>query len=104
MPEKVITEQNPSSLERMVRPILTESNRGVVSDVLGNQVEITYETPAGPIKQIYRIEQFVGTVPKEGDHVEARVIINVIDGVPNSDFESDIPSFEGREIKGQVRI
>src|SRR3989442_845022 len=35
------------------RPYIMESHRGVVSEVVGNQVEITYETPAGPLKQIY---------------------------------------------------
>ncbi len=89
-------------------PYIMESHRGVVSEVLGNQVEITYETPAGPLKQIYSREQFVGgTIPNEGDDVEAKVTVTVVDRETNlfeEDFESDIPSFEGRAIKGQARI
>lgn len=54
------------------RPIILESHQGVVSEVVRDDVEITYETMAGPIKQIYHREQFVGTVPKEGDHVEPK--------------------------------
>src|SRR6059036_3672350 len=30
------------------RPRIVESHRGVVSEVLGDEVEITYEMPAGP--------------------------------------------------------
>jgi hypothetical protein len=90
------------------RPCIIESHRGVVSDVLGNQVEITYETPAGPIKQIYNREQFRGgVIPNEGDDVEAKVTVSVVDRETSEveeDFESDIPSFEGRGIKGQARI
>ena len=90
------------------RPRIMESHRGVVSEVLGNQVEITYETSAGPLKQIYNREQFVGgVIPNEGDNVEAKVTVTVVDHEPNvfeEEFESDIPSFEGRAIKGQARI
>ena len=90
------------------RPRIMESHRGVVSEVLGDEVEITYETPAGPLKQIYSKEQFDGGIlPNEGVDVEAKVTISVVDRKTSEveeDFESDIPSFEGRDIKGQVRI
>src|SRR6266508_1448418 len=89
------------------RPSIMETHRGVVSEVMGDEVEITYETPAGPLRQIYSSERFVGGIPNEGDNVEAKVTVTVVEREPNvfeEEFESDIPSFEGRAIKGQARI
>jgi len=88
----------------MKQLILTESLRGVVSEVLGNQVEITYETRSGPMKQIYNREQFLGgKMPHEGDSVQADLAIWLVDREPTR-ATSDIPSFEGRSIKGELRI
>ncbi len=54
--------------------ILTESHRGTVSEVRIREVVITYETPTGPTKQVYRHEQFMeGTALRVGDAVIFRL-------------------------------
>ncbi len=56
--------------------IMHETHRGTATEVEGNEVAVTYETPDGPIEQIYHRSQFVhGDLPEEGDQLEAHVIL-----------------------------
>ena len=67
------------------RLCLHETHTGVVSAVIGDQIEVTYETAEGPLKQIYHRDQFMGQkVPQEGESVEAHVMLAT---VPQSDSQ-----------------
>jgi hypothetical protein len=90
-------------------PQLRESYRGVVSEAAGDQIEVTYETLEGPLKQIYASDQFLnGKLPAEGDSVEARITVSVVrDSAQerkSADFESDLPSFRERASTGRIQI
>lgn len=65
--------------QREGRLCLHETHRGVVSAVVGEQIEVTYETAEGPLKQIYQRDQFIGSkLPQEGDSVEAHVMLSTV--------------------------
>ena len=56
--------------------IMHETHRGTATEVEGDEVAVTYETPDGPIEQVYHRSQFVhGDLPEEGDQLEAHVIV-----------------------------
>jgi hypothetical protein len=75
---------------------------------MGEQVEVTYETLDGPLKQVYDRTQFVpGKVPEEGDAVEAHVIIAVgkgSDAQTESGETSDLPDFRDKGVSGTIRV
>ena len=53
-----------------------ETHRGVVTDVEGDEIAVTYETEEGPVEQVYERSQFVdGKVPAVGDAIEAHVLV-----------------------------
>lgn len=61
-----------------MRVLLTDTHYGRVSEVMGEQVEVTYETAQGPIRQIYDRNQFNGgEMPNEGDNIEVKVTVSV---------------------------
>ncbi len=90
------------------RICLREVHRGTVSEVVGAQAEVTYETPDGPLKQVYERKQFVrGKLPEEGDAVEAHVIVVVgqaSEAQKEPEETSDLPEFRDRGISGTIRI
>ena len=62
--------------EREGRMCLSETLEGVVSRVLGEDIEITYETEDGPLKQVYAMAQFArGKAPAEGETVRTFAFI-----------------------------
>jgi hypothetical protein len=94
------------------RVCLHETHKGVVSAVIGDQLEVTYETPDGPIKQIYSRKQFVEhNVPKEGDALDGYVILT---RKPVTDLKQDTgvpeeksglaPEFRSKSTIGTTRI
>lgn len=56
------------------RICLYETVRGVVTAQESTEVEVTYETPEGETRQIYES----GRLPREGDTVEAHVMLSVV--------------------------
>jgi hypothetical protein len=91
------------------RLCLLEFHRGVVTEIIGEQVEVTYDTPEGPLKQIYNCSQFMnGKIPNEGDRIEASVTVAVIERGQaegeESNFDNDLPSFKDRATSGPIRI
>jgi hypothetical protein len=77
---------------------LRETRSGVVSEKTDDQVEITYDFPEGPLKQVYDSTQFLdGKMPEEGDSVEARLTLIVVEKFAERDSSNDVselPSFE----------
>lgn len=56
------------------RLCMHEKNEGRVVHVGDDGVEVEYETPGGPLTQVYHREQFLGgKLPEEGHHFEAQV-------------------------------
>jgi hypothetical protein len=56
------------------RLAMHEPNGGVVTRVVDGQVTVQYDTPDGPLEQVYDWSQFVGgNLPQEGDRIEAHV-------------------------------
>lgn len=54
-----------------------ETHRGVVTDVEGDEVAVTYETEEGSVEQVYQRSQFVqGQLPEVGDAIEAHVLVS----------------------------
>jgi hypothetical protein len=57
---------------------LYERHVGVAAASFGNEIQIVYDTPEGPLKQMYSVSQFMaGKVPECGDSVEAYVLMCV---------------------------
>jgi len=86
-----------------------ETHRGVVSEVCGDQVEVTYETAEGPLKQIYHRDQFAqGKLPTEGEAIEAHVMVAASEpkaaNEKELDVTSDLPTFSDRAVSGPLRI
>lgn len=82
-----------------------EQHVGVVTEIVGDQVEVTYE-PNG-IVQIYHRSQFVhGKLPAEGSRIEAHVIIGATDPIEHTEVEkeSDLPNFAGKGQSGTIRV
>jgi hypothetical protein len=53
-----------------------QSHTGVVTRVIDDEVVVRYDSPDGPLEQVYDRSQFSkGQVPAEGDAVEARVFM-----------------------------
>jgi hypothetical protein len=53
-----------------------QSHAGVVTRVIDDEVVVRYDSPDGPLEQVYDRSQFSkGQVPAEGDVVEARVFM-----------------------------
>jgi hypothetical protein len=56
---------------------LYETHEGVVSEVVGDQIQVTFETENGPLRQVYHRSQFMGKkLPDEGEIVEANVFLS----------------------------
>jgi hypothetical protein len=86
---------------------LFEKRSGIVTEKLGDEIEVTFDLPDGPLKQIYRLSQFKGDrLPSEGDMVEARLSLVIVDQPErsDSDFDSPLPSFEDIESPKEVQI
>lgn len=88
--------------------IINEVHEGVVTEVIGSQFEVTYETKTGPIKQLYHRDQTVqGIAPSEGSAIRASVTISLIteQDVKKIDLESDapIPSLKSRAVAGPIK-
>jgi len=85
-----------------------ETHSGSVTEILGDQVAVTYETPDGPLKQVYDRTQFMhGKLPEEGDVVEAHVMIAVAkspDVQKEAEEASDLPDFRDKGTSGTIRI
>jgi hypothetical protein len=85
-----------------------EEHLGLVTGALGDQVEVTYETGEGRLKQVYSRAQFIhGKFPQEGDAVEAHVLIAVgkaSEAKTESEETSDLPEFRTKGISGTIRI
>lgn len=87
--------------------ILSEKRTGTITEKLGDQIEVAYDLPDGLVKQIYRLGQIKGNkLPSEGDRVEARLSLVVVDKPQRnaSDLESPLPSFEDIESPKEVSI
>ncbi len=70
------TAMHALTADRGGRMCLSESLEGVVTRVLGEEIEITYETDDGPLKQIYRAPQFTRQrAPAEGEAVRTFAFI-----------------------------
>jgi hypothetical protein len=55
---------------------LSESLDGVVTKALGEEIEITYETKDGPLKQVYSAAQFIRRkAPVEGTAIRTFAFI-----------------------------
>lgn len=86
-----------------------ETHVGVVSDSVGEQIEVTYETQDGPLKQIYNRKQFIHQkLPSEGERIEAHVVVAIAPSDEskrsNKDQTSDLPEFKGKGISGTIRL
>ena len=86
-----------------------ENHKGVVSEVFGQQVEVTYEMADGALKQIYKVEQFLQTqLPMEGDSIEALVILATAKREQNlkkeEAFVSDLPNFGDKAVSGPIYL
>ena len=74
-----------------------EKQTGTVTEKVECQIEVTYELPEGPLKQVYNLDASKGgKSPSEGDLVEARLSLVVVDRPAQSeaDFDSPLQSFE----------
>ena len=94
---------------QQARVCLHETHQGVVSDVAGTQLEVTYETSEGVLKQIYDESQFMqGRLPEEGDAIEAHVIVifaNKDEGKnKEADFVSKLPNFRDKAVSGPITL
>ncbi len=90
------------------RVCLREVHRGTVTEILGEQVEVFYETAEGRLKQVYSRDQFAhGRVPDEGDNVQALVIMAVtkrLEAQTEPEETSDLPDFRDKGVSGTIRI
>lgn len=56
------------------RLCMHETNEGIVTRVLDDELVVQYDTAEGPLEQLYSSEQFVaGKAPKEGERIEVHV-------------------------------
>lgn len=85
-----------------------EAHRGVVSDSIGDQIEVVFDTKNGEVRQIYDRSQFVcQRMPTEGQKVEAHVFLAIAkeeaEG-PHLGAVSDLPEFGPQGITGDIRL
>lgn len=108
-----LSEENDALRSRLdalehARPCVFERRTGTITETLEEQIEVTYDLPEGPLKQVYNLDQIRGSkLPSEGDMVEARLSLVLIDRPEqnDSDFESPLPSFDDIESpSGEVQI
>jgi hypothetical protein len=85
------------------------THSGVVTEMVGDEVAVVFQTEDGELEQVYHRSQFVNQrLPESGDKLEAHVLVSrsaeTSPAVKPQDGENEFSAFRTKRVTGPVEI